>query len=241
MIGRITRRGSLVAACAAALALTATRQAGAQVGYTPAASPYTDVYRNHEIAVYSGWYFGGNDPAGVAPGDGLATGIRYGWHAGGPAILVADFARFGTHRMVKDPNSPEGAGRNVADESWPLYSMNLGLDLALTGEKSWHHLAPVVKGGVGFVSDMKAKADTGGFKFGTRFAFNLGAGIRWVPAGHWGLRADFDNRFYTVAYPTAYFLPPNGGGNPILQGAKSKSSWTVNPVLSLGLTYNFGR
>jgi hypothetical protein len=216
----------------------------AQVGTTPDKSPYLDDYKTQELSLESGWFFGGHDPAHVAPHDGLLTGIRYGWRAGGPAVLTAEFAEINTHRTVKDPSKSEGQGRDVGDEAWPLYNLTVGLELALTGEKTWHRTIPVLRIGTGAMSDLKQKADLGGFEFGTRFAFDFGAGIRWVPAGRWGLRADVDSRAYSVGYPTAYYLPPtaaNGGGNAILPISGSKSAWTWNPSLSLGLTYSFGR
>ena len=222
----------------------ATISAGAQVGHDPAHSPFVDVDFRQELTLFGGPYAAKKDPAGVAPIGGSAIGVFYGWRAGGPAYLTADVGTITTHRTVLDPAKPK-ATRDLGTSSWPLYTANAGLSLALTGAKSYHRFMPMVRGGIGLVSDFKSEADTGGFKFGTRFALNWGAGIRWVPGGRWQLRADWLNLLYTVAYPNTYYSPPQtSGGNPvppILSADVAKSRWTNNSAFTLGLSYLFSR
>jgi hypothetical protein len=88
------------------------------------------------------------------------------------------------------------------------------------------------------ISDFRAKADTGGFKFGTRFAFNWGGGIRIVPGGSWQIRADVKNRMYTLGYPQTYYAVPTGGSS-VVASTQSKSFWLNNPAFTLGLSYLF--
>ncbi|HEY2025830.1 MAG TPA: hypothetical protein VGG78_02405, partial [Gemmatimonadaceae bacterium] len=93
-------------------------------------------------------------------------------------------------------------------------------------------------GGVGLVSDLRSQADTGGFKFGTRFALNAGAGIRWVPAGAWQVRGDLTDRLYTIGYPEAFYTAP-AGGTAVIPSTQAKSFWTHNPAFTLGLSRLF--
>lgn len=223
-----------------ALLLGASASASAQVGYPPERSPYRDFEPRHELSLLVGIDESNLDPAGVAPHGGLVTTGRYQWRAGGPAHLFAQFSRIGARREIIDPTR-SGAARYLGERDWPTYAIDLGLAMALTGAKSWHDLIPLVSAGAGVVSDFQSGADVGGFKFGTRFAFNWGAGVRWVPGGRWALRADVTNRLYTVSYPGSYYTPPTGGCNPVLSGSQAKSSWTNHAAFTLGLAYVFGR
>lgn len=221
------------------LLCTAAASARAQVGYPPERSPYLDLEQTQEFSLLYGHYAAPADPAGVAPGSGAIAGVHYEWRAGGPAYLTGEFARANSNRTVLDP-AKTGAARNLGERAWPLYMADFGVAIGLTGPKTWHHLAPQVKGGLGFVSDMHGGADVGGFKFGTRFAFTWGAGVRYVPGGRFGLRVDWNNRLYSISYPDAYFRPTSSGGSPILTG-KDKSAWRNNPALTIGISYVFSR
>lgn len=223
-----------------ALLLGASASAGAQVGFPPERSPYKDFEPRHELSLLVGVDESNLDPAGVTPNGGLVTTGRYQWRAGGPANLFAQITRVGARRTVIDP-SRSAVARSLGERDWPTYALDLGLAMSLTGEKSWHSLMPLVSGGAGVVSDLKSGTDVGGFKFGTRFAFDWGAGLRYVPGGRWALRADVTNRLYTISYPSSYYTAPSGGGTPVLNSSQAKSSWTNHAAFTLGLAYVFGR
>jgi hypothetical protein len=110
--------------------------------------------------------------------------------------------------------------------------------MSLTGAKSWHGIVPELAAGVGLISDFQSKADSGGFKFGTRFALTWGGGIRWSPGGQWQVRGDITNRAYTIAYPESYYTAPTGG-TAVAKSTQSKSFWTNNPAFTLGLSRLF--
>ena len=222
-----------------ALSMAAATAAGAQVGYPPARSPYLDLFYTQEITLLGGYYVGRDDPAGVAPGNGSIVGAHYEWRVGGPAHLMAELARIGSNRLVRDPAKP-AATRNLGERSWPLYSADFGLAMSLTGAKSWHRIVPELRAGLGFVSDFKGKADVGGFKHGTRFALTWGGGVRYVPGGRLQLRADLTNRLYSIAYPESYYTTTSTNGGAILTGPR-KSAWRNNPALTIGLSYLFSR
>lgn len=209
----------------------------AQVGYLPTQSPFLDLEHAQELTLIVGNYHGQRDPANVAPRGGLLVGVHYEWRAGGPAHLIGELSRSSSSRQVINPFIA-GVNRNLGDVNRPLYAGNIGLGLSLTGAKSWHHIVPELATGVGFVSDFKAKADTGGFKFGTRFALNWGGGIRWVPGGAWQVRGDITNRLYTIAYPETFYVAPSGG-TAVVTAAQAKSFWTNNPAFTLGISRLF--
>lgn len=220
-----------------ALALAAA-PAAAQVGHEPRSSPYVDLDRKHEATLLVGHYLAQKDPAGVAPRSGMFIGAQYAWRMSGPAHLVAEVGRVGSERTVVNPAAAPDARRS--DASWPLYMADLSLGLSLTGGRSWHSLVPMVRGGIGTVSDFKTRVDTGGFRFGTRFAFVTGAGVRWVPGGSLQLRADVTDRLYTIAYPETYYVS-TGGATPVVTSETARKRWTNNPAITVGVSYFFGR
>lgn len=226
------------AAVAAMIVSSAAASARAQVGYPPARSPYRDLTYSQELTALFGYYVGRDDPAGVAPGNGPVTGVRYEWRAGGPAHLYAEMTRIGSTREVINPTKPL-ATRNLGERAWPLYTIDGGLAMSLTGAKSWHSLVPLIKTGIGVVSDFRSKPDTGGFRYGTRFALTWGAGVRYVPGGRFQLRGDITNRLNTISYPNSYFVA-SSGVPAVLTGA-SKSVWRNNPSFTIGLSYLFSR
>lgn len=236
------RCASFVTAVIVGAVSSAVSSAAAQVtevGYPPTRSPYVDLERSQELTLIGGYYHAHRDPADVGPQSGSVAGLHYEWRAGGPAHLVAELTRISSERNMINPFSTTGS-RVVATASRPLYTADFGVGMSLTGAKSWHHFVPEIGSGVGFISDLRAQADSGGFRFGTRFAFNMNAGLRFVPGGgsRWQVRGDIKDRLYTLAYPESFYTAPSGG-TAVLTTAQAKSFWTNNPTFTLGLSYLF--
>lgn len=219
--------------------VSAAATAGAQgsVGYTPGTSPYVDMPYNQEWTLLVGNFHAHRDPANVGPQSGTLVGLHYEWRASGPLYLLSEIAGMSSDRRLINPLKA-GAARELGTVSRPLYTWDAGLGLGLTGGKTWHHLAPEVSTGVGLISDFRTAADSGGFRFGTRFAFNMGAGLKIVPGGRWQIRGDVKDRMYTLAYPEPYFVAPTGG-TAVVPSTQAKSFWQHNPTLSLGLSWLF--
>ena len=148
---------------AAGLALCAAPLA-AQVGYPPQQSPYRDLRETMELTFYSGYFRAKKDPARVAPVSGPIVGAMYQWRAGGPAHLTLDLARVESERRVLDPEkggiiAPATTGCVLTDPNcksagmyrWPLYMLDGGLTMALTGERSFMKMVPLLKAGDGIV------------------------------------------------------------------------------------------
>ncbi|HEY4218876.1 MAG TPA: hypothetical protein VGM67_17165 [Gemmatimonadaceae bacterium] len=213
-----------------------TSTAGAQVvGYPPTSSPYRDLEYTQEWTLLVGQYHAHQDEAQVGPQSGTLLGAHYEWRAGGPAHLIGEITRMSSDRRLIDPFKA-GAARELGTVSRPLYAADAGLGLTMTGGKSWHHLVPEIDGGAGIISDLRTQPDSGGFRFGTRFAITYGAGLRFVPGGRWQLRADIKDRLYSMGYPEAYYTVPAGGGSPVVPTSQSKSFWMNNPAFTLGIS-----
>ena len=219
---------------------------GAQVGYDPKRSPYRDLAETQEVTFFTGYYKAKEDPAHVAPQSGPIVGTHYSWRAGGPAHLTFDIARVSSQRDVLDPersactNLSAGNCKLVGTYRWPVYFIDGGLALSLTGPRSFFHLVPEVRTGLGIATDFHTEADVGDFAFGTRFAFTWGAGIRWVPGGRYQLRADLMNHLYSVRYPVSYYEPAPDK-TTIFSSQQSRSAWLNNPSITIGFSYLFSR
>jgi len=209
--------------------------AHAQVGYAPRDSPYRDANMSARAALYTGYYFGAKDEAGVLPHSGPLVGVRLDAHVGGPADLTFRLARVGTERDVIDPTRAEGT-RVVETQKISLAFMDVGLSFNLTGQKAWHGIMPVVIGSVGIVSDLKGR-DIGGFSHGTTFALGYGLGARYAPVHRRiALRADLGSYLYSLDYPSTYYVV-GGDGTSVLDSGVPRAQWRNNWTMSVGLTY----
>src|SRR5258708_10896651 len=177
--------------------------ASAQIGYPPARSPFVDVDQTQELTPFFGYFMAKKDPAKVAPTSGPVGGFQSEWRDTAPLQLGFDLIGINSNRTPLDP-SKAPALRVLPTASQPLFAVDGFLALSLTGARSWHHVMPMVGGGLGLISDFGG-GDTGGFKFGTRFAFPWGAGVRWAPGGgHTRMRADVKDCTFTIVYPMTY-------------------------------------
>ena len=220
--------------------LLATSTLHAQVGTEPAKSPFIDVEQRHEIVLFGGYFSAKKDPAKVAPQSAPLGGLMYEWRASGPAHIGMSFMTVGSKRTELDPAQPS-ATREVGTKTEPLYAVDGFVNVALTGERSWHHLVPMAGAGLGLITNGQG-ADVGGFRFGTRFAFPWGVGLRWIPGGgSFQLRADVKDWMYTIKYPQAYFTTPSSSDSPILSNRTRVSRWTNNFALTVGGTIAFKR
>jgi hypothetical protein len=221
----------------AALALLVASPSLAQVGHEPASSPFKDLEFRQELSPYGGYARARVDPAGVLPQSASIAGLRYDLYIAGPVWLTSDLSAMFSDRTVIDPTKP-AVSRFVGTETASVYALDLGFALGLTGRKSWHRLAPLVRAGVGIVTS-KAADDTTGLKFGTPFAFTFGAGVKFVPGGRIQLRADVGERLFKQKYPDAYYRTTSDN-TAVLTDAK-RSYWTNHGLLTLGVSYLFDR
>jgi hypothetical protein len=115
----------------------------------------------------------------------------------------------------------------------------VALALDLTGRKSWHHLVPQLRGGLGVVSS-RAKDDSSGYSFGTPFAFTFGGGLKFVPGGRFQLRADVTDRVFKLSYPDSYYRKASDNTS-VLSDPTPRSFYTHHTALTVGVSYLFGR
>ena len=224
----------------AALALfIMVRPAQAQVGHLPQRSPYLDLDYSQELTLLGGYLRARHDPAGVAPLSRSIVGLRYELRLAGPLSLDANVIGGGGSRNVIDPLKP-ALTRNRGTASNAVVAGDLGLALNLTGARSWNHLVPQISAGLGAVTS-KARDDSSGFAFGTRFAFVVGGGVKYVPTGsRFQLRADITDRIFKLDYPDAYYRLASDN-TAVLPGSTAKSFYTHHTAFTVGVSYLFAR
>ncbi|HJU89579.1 MAG TPA: hypothetical protein VJ672_09310 [Gemmatimonadaceae bacterium] len=229
--------GALIFAVSCSLPASLT----AQVGNPPGDSPYRDVPQRHSLTPFTGYMDGDVGRAGVGPEGGPAIGLQYDLRIAGPVWLTARVTGVATERLVLDPEEEDPADRVRGKIKLPVLVSNVGFTMAVTGQKSWHRLQPLITAGAGLYSDLGREVDDGGFNIGTPFALSVGAGVRYVPGGRLAIRLDLTDHLYKLRYPTAYFVAPSEDSEPVLPANSSRSEWTHNPTLTIGLSYLFGR
>jgi hypothetical protein len=222
---------------ALALVFVATT-ASAQVGHLPQNSPYRDLDVRHEFTFFGGQYSAGEDPIGIAPRGGPMFGARYQLHLGGPAFVMARWSHVNSERFAIDPTQPEPA-RQLGKHNVALDLYDIDLALNLTGEKSFHHIVPVINHGAG-IGSCSCSVDSDPYTFGTPFAFSFGGGLKYVPGGRFQLTLDWSNYLYQVKYPTAYYVTP-ASGTAAVTGDQARSFWKNNRALTLGASLLFFR
>ena len=222
----------------AALLCLGVAPLAAQVGSEPDKSPYQDFDYHQDFTVWAGYFGGNKGGAGIGPQASAIAGIRYGLHIGGPADFDIRIGRAFSNRLVLDPLKT-GDARTVGTVSDPLWIADAGINLALTGRKSFHHVIPMAGFGVG-VASSRSRKDVGGYSFGTGLAIHGGAGLKFVTHGPWSARLDATDYFWQLSYPGGYFLAPTGGPS-ILSARQAQNEWKQNPVITFGITYIFRR
>ncbi len=225
-------------ALTAALLVLGAAPLAAQVGTVPEKSPYQDFTYHEDFTLFGGWFGGNKGSADVGPQSSSIFGVRYGLHIGGPAELSLRIGRAQSTRNVLDPTKI-GAARNLGTMSDPIWIADAAVNVALTGQKSFHHLIPTFGVGVG-LSRSNSSADIGTYKFGTGFAIQSGLGLKFVTHGKWGARLDFSEYFWQLSYPGTYFVTPTGGTS-ILQASQAQNEWKLNPTITFGISYIFSR
>src|SRR2546430_9226474 len=119
----------------------------AQVGHEPAPSPYHDVRRGGVLVFTFGNLGGSRGSVGVGPSDGKTGGIRYEVPFGAVgASLGLAYARM--DRFVVDPFT-DTTSRKTGPFTDDVVLLDAGLQLILTGRKTWRGFAPDVGGVLG--------------------------------------------------------------------------------------------
>ena len=228
---RVSAAQLLRFACFALLFVAARAQA--QVGYVPAKSPYEDLKPTQDLTVFFGRFGSSPGVAGVLPKASVFGGFRYDIPVGGPASLFARYAYVPSERTYLLPANPK-PNRFLGTVKTTTNIADVGLAIALTGRKTFHHFVPSLQGGIGLASN-PAKIDTGLYKFGTKFTITYGANLHYIFRNGWGLRGDATNYFWQNQYPAEYAIPASDA-TAVLTSTAQRTGWSSNWTFTLGVS-----
>lgn len=201
----------------------------AQVGHDPGASPYHDIRRGAALRVIGGYLSGGRGKQSVGPTDGATGGLRLEYQASNVLILTTGIAYARTNAFYR--TALDTFPRKVGPIDNALVLADAGLQVSLTGGKTFHGLQPYIGGTMGLAFGSKIAADTSGYDFGTRFTAGPEAGVRWYPARRVSVELGGRILYYKLQYPITYrfSLIPFG----------ALSEWTAHPWATAGVAWTF--
>lgn len=180
----------------------------AQAGFLPSQSPYHEIDNGGYVELGYGRVYGGGGLLDLGPRDGTSYGVRA--IVRGNHTLQFSFGGWtaGTERSVIDAEDSV-AVRNKGLHPQRLTAGEIGIQLNLSGGKTWHGFAPYVNGTFGLVHGQSGPAtDTSGYSFGNKVYFAPGTGTRFFIGQRVYLRLDVRALFWKLSYPPSYSLEP---------------------------------
>lgn len=230
-------RAAMLASAGALLTAYPANRLTAQVGYPPERSPYRDIQRGRTLILGGGYLSGDRGVVGVGPADGGTATLRFEVPFGKPLAFFLEAGYGRLSRYVADPT------KNMADHISGPIKINVGMfqggvDLMLSGAKSWHHMAPYIGGSGGVIFAEDPPVDSSGYHFGARGILGPEVGIRWYLGRGVHVRTELRWMFWELSYPLAY-KQPSPDGSRILDLSADEKEWTDHPWISIGLGWTF--
>ena len=206
----------------------------AQVGYEPARSPYRDMPGGAVWVVGIGHLGGSRGDVGVGPADGVTGGVRYEVPFGAVGASLG-LAYVRPTRFIK---TLDGTWHQTGPFRTQMALADAGLQLVLTGRKTWRRLAPFVGASIGVVVGSDTPYDSSGYRFGTKLTLAPNAGLRWYPARRVSVRTDVRLLLWRLHYPLSY-KQPGADSTRLLAPAAPVDQWTSHPWVTIGVGWIF--
>ena len=236
-VGRGLRAAVLVGTTIV-LSVSPTVRLSGQVGHDPGHSPYHDIRRGSGPRLVLGYLSGDRGTVPVSITDGVTFGVRYEAWMGKSMSFTAGLAYGQTSRLIVDPFKDDSVRKSGPIDDDVILA-DLGLQLSLTGAKTFHGFAPFVTTSLGLAFGSRLPGDTSGYQFGTKFTFTPGAGLRWYPGRRVSVQADARLVFWKLRYPINYKTPLSNDGTRVLPLLAPETDWTIHPWVSLGVGWTF--
>ncbi len=209
----------------------------AQVGHLAESSPYRDMRIKQALVFYGGYLTGDRGSAGVGPSGGRMAAARWEIAVGAPSVLYLGLALANLERALVNLNDPPDT-RFFDTANQTIVMLDGGINVVLTGRKTWRGFAPYVGLGMGMAFGGSVPEDSSGFTFKTKFHIGPTVGVRIHPSPRFHFRIEGRGFFWRLTYPPTFFQPPNPLLNPILE---TDSDWTFHPTLLFGIGYTLRR
>lgn len=231
---------------AALLAATALPLA-AQVGHAPTSSPFRDIPKGKSITLTYGDVGGDGGQIRVGPQNGRSYGIRFDLRLGAPLQFGVGVSRAETERFVVSADDSV-ATRRTGPFDQGITMIEAGMQLNVTGKKTWNRLAPFVGATIGFAiaSDLPSSvADSSDYDFGNKFFFAPAIGTRIFLGKSLSLRLEARQLFWRLKYPLSYTAEPDAepstdpdNPNAVLPDGK-REEWSGAREFRIGAAFHF--
>jgi hypothetical protein len=213
----------------------------AQIGHDPTQSPFRDIRRGAGPVLLVGHLGGDRGRAGAGPSNALTVGLRYDLSLSRPVVFFLSATYAKGDRFILNPavdsTSPD---RRTGPVDTELLLTELGLQLRLSGGKSWRGFAPYLGVTSGIAFDLNSPGDTtqSGYRFGTKLFLSGTGGIRWHAARRLTVQADTRALFWRLNYPLSFHVPAPDG-SLVVPFDQPLRDWSVHPWISLGVGWTF--
>lgn len=217
----------------------------AQVGVDPAHSPYRDILHGNGWTVLYGHIGGDGGPLRQSPNSGAIVGLRYDVRFSRLLGGFVSLTRMSTTRTYL-AHDDSVATRFHQQLDQPVWTPEVGIQMNLSGAKTWHHVAPFVAVALGIASSSDVKGDTSGFSFGTKLALTPSGGANVYLSERVHLRLEGQLIYWKMKYPSNWLdepaKQPSVAGQPTtapVPDITALDDWVHTPALRVGLGFSF--
>lgn len=215
--------------------------AAAQVGHDPARSPYRDIALKPVLSPYIGHLSADRGRARVGLSNAFTIGARYELPTGRSLLFQFGTAYLSGDRFIADPRADSTSPQRLTGPfKSDVLLADIGVQLRLTGAKSWHGIAPYVGVGLGMLFDVNSPTDSSGYKFGTKITLAGASGLRLYPSRRIVINAEARAQIWRLKYPLSFHdtnqAPDRSTVVPLNEPL---TDWTLHPWFSLGIGWTF--
>jgi hypothetical protein len=218
------------------------RPAAAQVGHDPARSLYRDIPLRPVLGFSVGYLSNDRGRVGAGFSDALTFGARYDIPTGRSLLFQLATTYLRGDRFIIDPRADSAAPqRRTGPYNSNLVLVEAGMQLRLTGAKSWRGVAPYAGTALGLTFDVDSPGDTtqSGYKFGTKLTLAFVSGVRLYPARRMVINAEARAQAWRLKYPLSFHAALSPDGSRVIPVSEPLNDWTLHPWLSLGIGWTF--
>ncbi|MDH5803923.1 MAG: hypothetical protein OEZ54_01975 [Gemmatimonadota bacterium] len=222
----------------AGVVLIVANPATGQVGHDPDNTPFRDLRYRQLGSVFGGYFTGGKGITGAGPADGPVVGVRWEFKLGrGPITGYGSVAGALMERDLLNPDEPPET-RVFQTVNQRMVMVTGGLEMVLTGRKTWNGFAPYVGAGTGITVGLEVPQDSV-FSFGNKLHFSPNIGVRAFAGRNFHFRLEARDVLWRLKYPTGFRSTPANDptADPILTADQPQAEWVHHPVFIFAIGF----
>ena len=176
------RQAAILGGVAVVLSVSPTVRLSGQVGHDPGHSPYHDIRRGSGPRLVLGYLSGDRGTVPVSITDGVTFGVRYEAWMGKSMSFTAGLAYGQTSRLIVDPFKDDSVRKSGPIDDDVILA-DLGLQLSLTGAKTFHGFAPFVTTSLGLAFGSRLPETRAATSSGPSSPSRRARGCAGIPGG----------------------------------------------------------